>query len=302
MTTAKSFIAILFGIATTIAIAADPDPIVVSDGGVSITRSEMAAALQSVPESLKNAAKTDPAERVMIIDTLLRTRKMAAKYDALPEDTPGYWRSQFKIQALKKNFVAQLEQGEMKIQNPEPLMEEYYKTKKERYARIPEKRASSHILLASPPGLPRDEVRAEAQKLLDELRAGADFEEYVKEYSDDPGSKARDGRLSKSVSRGELDITPPYLEALFEIEEVGGYSEITDSQFGVHIIRLDGITPGGYKDYEDVKQEIFNDIVAEYTALVAQEVSARYMITEDAFIDGAALDELLSEDLSAAKD
>jgi hypothetical protein len=270
------------------------DPIVISDEGISITRSEMEAVMESIPEPIRKAAASDLGERLQVIDTLLRTRKMAAKFDALPTDTPGYWKMKFQLEGLKRNFVFQKEQGEVTVPKPEPLMQEYYKTKKDRYARIPEKRASSHILLASPPGKPRGEVRARAQQLLDELRAGADFEEYVQLYSEDPGSKARGGALSKSIRRGEQDITPPYSEALFDIEEVGAYSEITDSKFGIHIIRLDGITPSGYQEYEQVKAEIYDDIVAEFTSLVGKLVSERYMITEDAFIDGRAMDELFT--------
>jgi peptidyl-prolyl cis-trans isomerase C len=293
MRTAMRFLVILLLSYAGDAALAD-DPVVVSDGGVSITRSEMEAVMKTIPDPIRAGAASDMGERLQVIDTLLRTRKLAAKFDSLPADTQGYWKTKFQIQGLKRNFVFQQEQGQMTVPNPEPLMREYYVTKKDKYARIPEKRASSHILLKSPPGLPRGEVRARAQKLLDELRAGADFEEYVERYSDDPGSKARGGSLSKSIRRGEQDITPPYSEALFDIEEVGAYSEITDSQFGIHIIRLDGITPSGYKEYEEVKGEIYDDIVSEFTQLVGKLVSERYMITEDAFIDGKAMDELFA--------
>jgi parvulin-like peptidyl-prolyl isomerase len=219
---------------------------------------------------------------------------MAAKADKLSPDAQDYWKLQFQLQAVKKDFIFKREQSEVTMPNAKRLVEEYYKTKKDKYAKVPELRASSHILLASPPGQPRDGVRARAQKLLDELRAGADFKEYVATYSEDPGSKARGGALQSWMRRGDPNFTPPYSEALFDIESVGGYSEITDSPFGIHIIRLDGIKEASYKDFDEVKAEIFEDIVADYRSLVAKEVAARYNISDDAFVDGAAMDQLFS--------
>jgi parvulin-like peptidyl-prolyl isomerase len=94
------------------------------------------------------------------------------------------------------------------------------------------------------------------------------------------------------VTFGDSTITPPYSEALFEIDEIGGYSEITDSQFGIHIIRLDAIEEGGYYSYEEVRPAIIKDIQAELRSLVSREIRARYHLTDDAFIDGDAMEKL----------
>ena len=272
---------------------ADED-VVISDEGVSLSYAEMEASLRLIPESLRAAAANDVGERFELLNNMLQMRKLAQKAEDLTPEVPGYWELQFEILALKRNFVYRLEQTQVEFPDPEALAQEYYETQKDRFATKPETRASSHILLASPPGLPREGVREEAQRLLDELRAGADFEEMVESRSQDPGSKARGGSLDAWMRYGDPQFTPPYSEALFTIENVGEYAEITDSQFGIHIIRLDGIREGGYYPYEEVRENIYKAIAQEFRDLAAKEIATKYNITDDAFIDGAAMEELFA--------
>ena len=85
----------------------------------------------------------------------------------------------------------------------EELAHEYYQTRKEHYASVPEERASSHILFATNPGDDRTEVRKRAQEVLAQLRDGADFVSLVQQHSDDPSSAARGGALKEYSSLGD---------------------------------------------------------------------------------------------------
>ncbi len=266
--------------------------VVVADGEVTITRDEFEAALASAPSKIQALGATDVGDRLEFISGLVEVRKLAAVADTLTSESPGYWDLFFELLAVKRQFAYDQEVRKIDFPNPENLAREYYKTQKDKYATKPELRGSSHILLASPPGLPREEVRARAQELLDQLRAGADFTDYVDQYSDDKGTKARDGALAKQIRFGDPSITPPYSEALFSIEAIGEYAEITDSQFGIHIIRLDSIEEGGYYEYDEVRSAIYSDISAEFRSLASRTISRKYGISDDAFIDGPAMEEL----------
>lgn len=284
---------LLFLLMSTGLLAAE-DKVVISDAGVEITYEEMKAALTMIPRAMRSLAADDVGQRFELINNMVQIRKLAAKAEDLTPEVPRYWQLQFEILALKRNFIFELEQADVELPDPIPLAEEYYETQKDKYALEPETRSSSHILFASPPGLPREELRDKAQSILGELRAGANFEDYVEKYSQDPGSKRRSGSLDKWITLGDRLITPPYSGALFEIEQIGEYSEVTDSEFGVHIIRLDGIREAGYRSFEEVKEDIFRDILVEFQSLIAKQVNARYTITEDAFIDGRAMEELFA--------
>ncbi|KGE04735.1 Peptidyl-prolyl cis-trans isomerase PpiD [Pseudohaliea rubra DSM 19751] len=268
--------------------------VVISDEGVDITREEFEAVLATSPDKIKRRAANDLGDRFELITQLIASRKVAATAETLDKDDPGYWELQFKLLTAKEQFMFERLVADYDLPDFDELARERYKTQKDKYARYPELRASSHILFRSPPGEDRTELREKAALVLEELRAGADFEAYVQEYSEDPGSKKRAGSLDRWIRLGDPKITPPYSGALFEIDEIGGYSEVTDSQFGLHIIRLDGIQESGYAEYETVRPKIISDLRAEYKTLAAKEVRARFHLTDDAFIDGDAMEELLA--------
>jgi NIMA-interacting peptidyl-prolyl cis-trans isomerase 1 len=79
----------------------------------------------------------------------------------------------------------------------------------------------------------REDARLRAQECLKKIRAGADFDQMVKEYSDEPGAAERNGDL------GEFDRTvmiKPFADAAFGLK-VGEVSEIVETPFGFHIIK-----------------------------------------------------------------
>jgi hypothetical protein len=290
----KQFLPIFFCSILLCAAPVRAGDVLVEDAGVSITAAEFRAILETMPPSIRATIADDVGERLEIINSLLLARKIAALADQVSPDDDGYWDLHSAIISAKYKFMYERLQGEIKEPDFEPLARERYAVNTEKYARIPEFRSSSHILLRSPPGLDRTEVRLKAQEILDELRRGADFVEMVEQYSDDPGSKARGGSLGKFIKFGDPKITPPYSEALFAIENIGEYSEITDSQFGVHIIRLDGIQPSSLAQFEQVKDVIIADLKREYATLANAELRARYNITDQLYIDGPEMEMLLA--------
>jgi peptidyl-prolyl cis-trans isomerase SurA len=66
------------------------------------------------------------------------------------------------------------------------------------------------------------------------ILSGKSFEEMAKEYSQDPGSKNRGGDLG-FTKRG--DFVQEFEEAAFALEE-GEISDIVETQFGFHLIKL----------------------------------------------------------------
>ncbi|MEO1079812.1 MAG: peptidylprolyl isomerase [Pseudomonadota bacterium] len=289
------FIASLF-VVPGASLAADSDGMrtVVSDGGVSISRAEFEQILSSSAPKVVERSGVDMGDRLEFINALLSTRRIAAEADTLTVEDDGYWDLYFALIAAKRDFVLKRYMDSLEIPQMEPLAVELYATQKDKLALVSEKRASSHILLASKPGLDREGVRAEAAEILADLKAGADWNAMVAEHSQDRGSRERNGALNRMVSYGDPGITPPYTEALFGIEEIGGFSDVTDSQFGVHIIRLDGIEEAYYRSYEEVREAILANIEQEYRQRSARVNRARYNFTDDIFIDGDAMDELFA--------
>ncbi len=101
--------------------------------------------------------------------------------------------------------------------------------------------AARHILvmhnesLAKPETVHRTriEARQRAQEALLKIRGGANFEETVKQYTDEPGGAERSGDL------GVFDRTTmvkPFADAAFALK-VGEVSEVVETKYGFHVIK-----------------------------------------------------------------
>lgn len=132
---------------------------------------------------------------------------------------------------------------------------EWYEQNRDQFI-SPLQRQSSHILLAaSPEG--DDEVLARASQLVARLEAGEDFAALAGEFSEDPGSASLGGDLGWN-ERGVF--VPEFEEALFGLEETGQYTAPVQTQFGYHIIRLDGMRGGDIAPFEDAREAVLVDL------------------------------------------
>jgi peptidyl-prolyl cis-trans isomerase NIMA-interacting 1 len=110
-----------------------------------------------------------------------------------------------------------------------------------RVAREPNEIGAKHILVmhvdskSKPETIKRSraEARARAEELHAKLMKGADFEEMVKEYTDEPGGGERHGDLGV-FDRGAM--VKPFADAAFSLK-VGQISGVVETQFGFHVIR-----------------------------------------------------------------
>ena len=80
------------------------------------------------------------------------------------------------------------------------LAQERYKTQKKKYAWVPEKRQSSHILIACAPPQCRYETRSEDIKAVQTALATRSFEDVARSMSEDIGTSRNGGKLSLSIA------------------------------------------------------------------------------------------------------
>lgn len=83
----------------------------------------------------------------------------------------------------------------------------------------------------------QDEIRPRAEAVLQRIRAGENFAALAKEYSQDPGSAPQGGDLG-FFGRGTM--VTAFEEVAFGLK-VGEVSDLVQSKFGFHIIRVDEI-------------------------------------------------------------
>lgn len=125
-----------------------------------------------------------------------------------------------------------------------------YDKEKKRFVE-PERREASHILI--PFGKDPAAALKQANTVLALARSGQDFAALAKKYSQDPGSAQNGGSLGWMDRSG---FVAPFADALFGIKSVGDIVGPVKTQYGYHIIRLDGIQPGRTKTLAEARPEL----------------------------------------------
>ncbi len=118
-----------------------------------------------------------------------------------------------------------------------------------------EQRRASHILIgfgASATPQAKQEARKKAEAVLAEVRKkGSNFEALARKYSQDLGSGEKGGDLGM-FGRGAM--VKPFEDAVFSMAP-GAVSDLIESEFGYHIIKLTEIK-GATQGFDSVKTNI----------------------------------------------
>ena len=113
-------------------------------------------------------------------------------------------------------------------------VEEFYRTMQDSLPEMKETVDISHILMTVKAGTSSEQQSQEKIKQLQQrVKAGEDFAELCRQFSEDPGSRARGGELGL-IQRG--DFVPEFEEIAFLLEP-GEYSDIVKTRFGYHLIQ-----------------------------------------------------------------
>lgn len=124
----------------------------------------------------------------------------------------------------------------------------------------PEERRASHILIVAKTEGEKAAAKAKAEEVLKEVRkTPAKFADLAKQYSQDPGSAKSGGDLGY-FGRGMM--VKAFEEAVFKQKE-GEISDVLESEFGYHIIKLTGIKTAKVKSLDEVRADIVSELKRE---------------------------------------
>lgn len=226
-------LALVVGIAN----AADKPTVLIEGHGVTVTSADVLGDTQRLPAQLHDTFLAKP-ENVTTLARNLYVRRVMAK------------RAQDLGMAIKDPELASLVQiavdkvlsdAYLKTFNAEHLPSDAaidaqvraeYQAKKESFV-LPEQVHVAHVLV---PATEQD-AETKANRLLDELRSGADFAAVAKANPGDPGSAERGGDLGW-FSHGKM--VPEFETAAFALKDPGDLSGVVKTKFGYHILKLIG--------------------------------------------------------------
>jgi len=164
-----------------------------------------------------------------------------------------------------KNFFPQVETrqaqliiaDQAKVAGSIPISEaqiqNYYNSHLDQY-RTPERVHARHILLATTGKSDAEKaaIKAKAEDLLKQLRAGADFAALAQKNSEDPGSASKGGDLGWVV-RGQMVKEFEDTTFALKLKEI---SNVITTQYGYHIIQVLEKEPAHLKTLDEVKSQI----------------------------------------------
>ncbi len=140
------------------------------------------------------------------------------------------------------------------VEVDEAILQELYEDRIDAFG-VPEERHARHILINAEEGLSDTEIEAARSKavgLLEKIQAGESFKTLAKEESDDAGSAIDGGDLGY-FGRGMM--VSAFDDVVFSMKE-GEVSELVQTPFGFHIIKLEDIREGSSKSFEEVRADL----------------------------------------------
>ena len=142
-----------------------------------------------------------------------------------------------------------------------------------------EERKARHILIktsADNKSASSIAAKEKIQSIKQELEQGADFAELAKKHSQDSGSAVEGGDLGW-VALGEM--VKPFEQALFDMnlsdKDKGDVSEIVETQFGYHLIKLDDVRSETIEPLESKRYGFEEELKADSIASMFYDLSER---------------------------
>ncbi len=196
----------------------------------------------------------------------LTDAEVQTHFDAHQDDfrEPDRVRLEYLLYAPEK-FSDQVEITDAEVQ-------QYYDGHQDTYA-TPEQVQARHILFKVAPDTPPElkaQVRQKAEDVLKQVTAGEDFAALAKQHSED-ASAAQGGDLG-FFSRGKM--VPPFEEAAFALAP-GATSEIIESPYGFHIIKVEAKQEARTQSLDEVRTQIVDTLKQQQSRDLAHAAANR---------------------------
>ena len=256
------------------------DTVVAKINNEKITLTQFNERLKEIPQLAHSGGDVDLQTKKGFLDNLI-VRELLYQ-EALKSGIDKEKDTSEFIEEMKKRVVVERffkKEIDEKAKVSEEDLKKYYNENPEE-AKNPVDVRVAHILVKS---------REEADMIKNKIKSGARFEDMAKAYSIDPGSKVRGGDLG-FFSKGMM--VPEFEDAAFKLKK-GEVSDLVQTRYGFHIIKLIDKKEGKTKNFEEVKKDLENKLITKrrkdsFDSLVAGLKSkAKITINEDLLKQGS---------------
>ncbi len=200
--------------------------------GITVTQQEITTQLDGIKKQFKDDAQY----------------QSALKSQGITED---FLKSDIKMNITLNKYIDKTFKPKVVITDAEDAA--FYGANPQYFSQ-PEQIRASHILIKVPKDADAATKAAARKKIEDvqkQLKNGAKFSDLAKKVSEGPSSK--NGGDLGFFSRGQM--VKPFEDAAFALKK-GEISNIVETQFGYHIIKLTDRKAAGLVPYDKVKKQI----------------------------------------------
>jgi peptidyl-prolyl cis-trans isomerase D len=199
--------------------------------------------------------------------------KFRSQVNATDQEVASYFdghKTDFKIPEKRKIkfLLIDVDALRAKVVVPEADVRRAYDDNIDQYS-TPEQIRASHILLKTE-GKDDAAVKAKIDDILKQAKAGADFGELAKKYSEDEQSAKNGGDLDY-FGRGKMVAE---FDAVAFTLQPGQISDTVKTQYGYHIIKLTDKKPGTTRPFAELRQQLTDQLSYERAQTQAAELAA----------------------------
>lgn len=294
MTIARfSVIGILFVLlSVTMARAADEEQrILFTAGDTTVTEQDLQQELLLLSDGERSQTLADLESLKKFLRQIYLSKRLAAEAERLGLAQKPVVQARLVTQrrwvlsqALGEHLQEQIEQPDFAA-----LAREDYAIHRDEF-QLPEQFKVAHILKKVSCDCERGQQRQQIEQVLTRLKAGEDFATLAKAESEDVGSAARGGDLGNWVKREE--VAAPFADAMAKLD-IGQMSDVVETEFGFHIIKLLDHQPARPQTFEEVQSSLEQRLRMNYTKDQLYMRGQAYLPGADAKYDESALEPLL---------
>ena len=272
--------------------AADPAPdtVLVKRGDITVTAGDFLATLERIPENQRFSYRADVDRIASATSSIFVMRTLAGEARAQGIDKePDVQR---RLRLAEETILGQIvmERFEEAIVTPdfEARAREIYKAYPERFE-IPAKFKLRQVVVSGQ-GRSDDEARRRAEEARTKLVAGEPFGKVVREYSNDPSSRASDGQIA-----GPYNLLPDPVAAAARTVPLGQPSEPISTGRAYYVIVVDERVPSGTVPYEKAKVAVIEQEKTKFRKAALDEKLKSITASKEITIDTDAIASLKTE-------
>jgi peptidyl-prolyl cis-trans isomerase C len=223
-------------------------------------------------ESEKKGIKVDPKKVEQQFDMLLKRYPDKEKFNEFLHQW-GVTEEKIKVEIKRSTAIQELIETNVadKVEVDGKDVKKFYDDNPEKF-KSPEEIKTSHILIKLDPKKANKTKKTKAKKKLEAVKErlikGEEFGKLAKEISEGPSNKT--GGDLGFISRGQM--VKPFEDAAFALKK-GEVSDIIETQFGYHLIKVFEKKPAKMRTFEEVKDRLANQLKQQK----AQEEAIAYI-------------------------